>query len=80
MEVESRWSLKCDSSDNEVVREYRATAEAAPLKGPTSVKDHDASAVAVENQRKTLEKNSESRDCDLKNFPLIVTEVSGLYH
>jgi hypothetical protein len=27
------------------------------LKGPTAVKDYDASAMAVENQHKTLEKN-----------------------
>jgi hypothetical protein len=54
-------ATKCDSSDDEIVREYRETAEATPLKGPTSVNDHDASAVAVEDQHKTLKKTSESR-------------------
>jgi hypothetical protein len=49
---------QCDSSDDEIIREYGATAEAPCKKGPTSVKDHDASEVAVENERKTLEKIS----------------------
>jgi hypothetical protein len=51
---------KCDSSDDGIIREYRATAETISLKGPTSEKDHDASEVAVEEQHKTLEKISES--------------------
>jgi hypothetical protein len=48
--------IKCDFSD-EIVRKDRATAEATSLKGPTSVKDHDASAVHLVNQHKTLKKN-----------------------
>jgi hypothetical protein len=38
MKVETR----CDSSDDEIVSEYRAASEATYLKGLTSVKDHDA--------------------------------------
>jgi hypothetical protein len=41
---------KCGYSDDEIVREKRATAEATCLKGPTSVKDHDASEIAEEDQ------------------------------
>jgi hypothetical protein len=41
----------------------RATAEAICLKWPTSVKDHDNSEVAVEDQHKTLDKISESHCC-----------------
>jgi hypothetical protein len=55
---------KCDSSGDEIVCKYRATAEATCLKWPTSVRDHNASAVAVENQHKMLEKVSESYDCE----------------
>jgi hypothetical protein len=40
------------------------------LKGPTSVKDHNTSAVAVENQHKTLEKVSESYDCEPEKFSI----------
>jgi hypothetical protein len=70
---------KCDSS-NKIVCEYRATAEATCLKGTTSVKDHGASAVAVENQHKTLKKYWNLLTVNLKNFPLVVTQVSGVYH
>jgi hypothetical protein len=61
---------KCDFSDDEIVREYRATAEATCLKGPASLKDHDASAVAVEDQHKTQEKISESYDCEPEYFSI----------
>jgi hypothetical protein len=46
---------KCDSSDDKIVLEYRATATSHMFKGAyiSSVKDHDASAVAVENEHKT---------------------------
>jgi hypothetical protein len=60
--------IKCDSSDDEIVCQYRATAEATCLKGPTSVKDHDNSAVAMEDQHKTLEKILESYDCEPEKF------------
>jgi hypothetical protein len=50
---------KCDSCEDEIISEYRATSEATSLKWPTSAKDHDASAVAVEIQHKTLEKKIE---------------------
>jgi hypothetical protein len=52
---------KCDSSDDEIVQECRATAEDTYLKGPSAVNDHDALEVAVEDQHKALEKISESR-------------------
>jgi hypothetical protein len=51
-----------DSSNDEIEREYKATAEATYLKGSASVKDHDASAMGVGNQHKTLEKLSGSYD------------------
>jgi hypothetical protein len=60
---------KCDSSD-EIVRECKATAEGTYLKGPTSVKDHDASAVSMENQHEALEKISESYDCEPEKFTI----------
>jgi hypothetical protein len=66
-EHESGEPVETTSSSDKIVREYRATAEATSLKGPTSVKDHDASGVAVENQHKTVEKISESYDCEPEN-------------
>jgi hypothetical protein len=36
----------------------------------TPVKDHDASAVAVENQHKTLEKVQQSYDYEPENFSI----------
>jgi hypothetical protein len=50
MKVQSWWRLRRDSSDDEIVFQYRATAEATCLNWPTFVKQHDASAMAMENQ------------------------------
>jgi hypothetical protein len=83
MKVEGRW--KCDSSDDEIVCDCCKTAEATYLKGPISVKDHDASEAAVEDQHKTFEKKYRNlaavrtsnptrslMTVSLKEFPLIV--------
>jgi hypothetical protein len=70
--MEAEW----DSPADEIAFKYRASAESTCLKGPTSVKDHKSSVVAVQNQHKTIDK---SYDCKLKKFPLIVIEVCGLY-
>jgi hypothetical protein len=59
---------KCDSSGDEIVCKYRETEEITCLKGPTTVEDYDASAAAVENQHKMLEKISEPYDCKLEIF------------
>lgn len=56
-----RWRFKCD---DEILREYRAPADATYLKCPACVKGHDALGVPVENQNKTLEKISEFYDCE----------------
>jgi hypothetical protein len=64
-----KMGTKCDSSDDEIARQFWATAEATFLKGYTSVKDHDTSEVAVKEQHKTLEKISESHHCEnLKSY------------
>jgi hypothetical protein len=54
---------KCDPSNDEILSEYRETAEATCLMVPAPVKDHGASALAVENQPKTL-KIPDSYDCE----------------
>jgi hypothetical protein len=57
-----QWKLHVSSSYDDIVCEYRAAAEATCLKWPPSVKNHNTSEVAVEDQHKMLEKVSESCD------------------
>jgi hypothetical protein len=57
---------KCDASNDEIVCWYRATAEATR---PMSLKDHDVSEVAVEDQHKMLAEILESLHCEnLKSY------------
>jgi hypothetical protein len=69
---------KCDSSDNEIVHAYRTTTEALGLKGPTSVKDHNATAVVADNQQKMYEKYWNLITVNPKIIPLVVIQVNGL--
>jgi hypothetical protein len=69
----------CGSEDINIVLQHKAAAETRCLKGPTPVKDHNASAVAMESQHKMLKKILESFGRGPDIFPLLVTQVSGLY-
>jgi hypothetical protein len=59
---------KCDSFDDEIICDYRASAEATCSKGPPSVENHDASTMAVKNQHKALKKILEFCDREPENF------------
>jgi hypothetical protein len=74
MKVESQWRLS--------VILLMMKSYATCLKGPTSVKDHDALAVALENQHKTLKKVSESYDSQPEKFSISCDpgERIRLYH
>jgi hypothetical protein len=67
---------KCDSADNEIVREYRVTAKATYLKGPTSVKDMTLQQWLWKNNTRCSKQYRNLMTVNLKIFPLVVTQVS----